>query len=198
MLRSFAAIYRLVYKVGIIGPESTGKSTLAQYLAKRYKGVYIPEYAREYVERKGTTEVSFDEVCEIARHQISLMQRLEVSGLGVSGLEVSGLEVSRLEVSGLGVSGLEVSGLEDVCFFDTELIVTKVWFDYVFDRVPQWLEEAIRRYPMNVYLLTYPDIEWHQDGTRSNGSDEKRMELFKRYEAEIQALDIPYYIIRHN
>ena len=152
-----------MYKVGIIGPESSGKSTLARYLAKRYHGVLIPEYAREYVEQKGTTEVTFDELCAIAKHQIEELENLSSS----------------------------------LYFFDTELIVTKVWFDYAFGRVPEWLNENIHRFPMDVYLLTYPDIAWVPDPARSNGSDAIRKELFDRYEAEIQALDIPYYIIRH-
>ena len=56
-----------MYKVGIIGPESTGKSTLARELAEQFKGTYVPEYAREYVERKGRKQLTYDEVCEIAR-----------------------------------------------------------------------------------------------------------------------------------
>ena len=152
-----------MYKVGIIGPESSGKSTLARYLAKRYSGVLIPEYAREYVEQKGTTDVTFDELCAIAKHQIEELENLSSS----------------------------------LYFFDTELIVTKVWFDYAFGCVPEWLNENIHRFPMDVYLLTYPDIAWVPDPARSNGSDAIRKELFDRYEAEIQALDIPYYIIRH-
>ena len=87
---------------------------------------------------------------------------------------------------------------EAVVFFDTELIVTKVWFDYAFGRVPEWLEEAVKEYPMDVYLLTYPDTPWVPDQARSNGSDEIRMELFNRYEREIQATDVPYYIIKHD
>ena len=126
----------------------------------------MPEYARTYVERKGTTEVSFDELCHIARHQIEEMEQIAKSQ-------------------------------EPVVFFDTELIVTKVWFDYAFGRVPEWLEKAIKTYPMDVYLLTYPDLPWVADSARSNGSDAIRKELFDRYEAEIQALDIPYYIIKH-
>ena len=157
------------YKVGIIGPEASGKSTLAKYLSKRYRGFYVPEYAREYVEKKGSTEVTWDELCDIARHQIE-----ELSSLP---------HREEAEVS--------------LYFFDTELIVTKVWFDYAFGRVPQWLEEAIRRYPMDVYLLTYPDLPWTQDGTRYNGSDAIRKELFDRYEQEIQRSGIPYYIIKH-
>ena len=58
------------YKVGIIGPESTGKSVLAKYLAKRYGGVLVTEYARTYVEKKGSTEISYEELCAIARKQI--------------------------------------------------------------------------------------------------------------------------------
>ena len=156
------------YKVGIIGPESTGKSTLAKYLSARYKGTCVPEYAREYVARKGTTNVTWDELCEIAKHQIEELDNI----------------VNRQSSS-------------RKYFFDTELIVTKVWFDYAFGRVPEWLNEAILRYPMDVYLLCKPDIPWVPDPTRSNGSDAIRQELFKRYEAEIQALDIPYYIIEH-
>ena len=50
---------------------------------------------------------------------------------------------------------------------------------------------------MDVYLLCAPDIPWIPDPVRYNGSDAIRQELFERYEREIQALDIPYYIIRH-
>lgn len=37
-----------ILKIAIIGPESTGKSTMAQYLADHYNTVWVPEYAREY------------------------------------------------------------------------------------------------------------------------------------------------------
>ena len=37
-------------KVAITGPESTGKSTLSQQLAAHYNTVWVPEYARTYVE----------------------------------------------------------------------------------------------------------------------------------------------------
>ena len=159
-----------MFKVGIIGPESTGKSTLAKYLAKRYKGTCVPEYARTYIECKGTQEVSYDELCDIAKHQIEEIENISRQPSAVR---------------------------NQLYFFDTELIVTKVWFDYAFGRVPEWLNEAIERLPMDVYLLTYPDLPWKPDPTRYNGSDEMRRELYERYKAEIEALNIPYYIITH-
>lgn len=159
-----------MFRVGIIGPESTGKSSLSRYLSKRYKGVLVPEYAREYIARRiesgESKEVSYDQLCEIAKHQINEMERL-------------------------------ANEQPQLVFFDTELIITKVWFDYAFGRVPEWLDVAIEKYPMDAYLLTKPDIPWQADPTRYNGSDAMRQELFERYESEIQALDIPYYIITH-
>lgn len=37
-------------RVALLGAESTGKSTLAQALAARYRTVWVPEYLREFVE----------------------------------------------------------------------------------------------------------------------------------------------------
>jgi NadR type nicotinamide-nucleotide adenylyltransferase len=35
-------------KIAVVGPESTGKSTMSAYLAKHYNTVWVPEYARDY------------------------------------------------------------------------------------------------------------------------------------------------------
>jgi NadR type nicotinamide-nucleotide adenylyltransferase len=40
-----------IKKIAITGPESTGKSTLARQLAIHYKTVWVPEYARTYIEK---------------------------------------------------------------------------------------------------------------------------------------------------
>lgn len=175
MNRTPYTLHHTPFKVGIIGPESTGKSTLARYLARRYKGTYVPEYAREYVERKGSTHVTWDELCEIAHHQIEQIKSLTGE---------AGLTVKRSH--------------NEVVFFDTELIVSKIWFSYAFGRIPEWLNDAIRTYPMDFYLLTKPDIPWIPDPARENGSDTIRQELFDRYEAEIQALNIPYFVVEHD
>jgi len=37
-------------KVVVTGPESTGKSTLSELLAKYFDAIWLPEYAREYLE----------------------------------------------------------------------------------------------------------------------------------------------------
>ena len=151
-------------RIGIIGAESTGKTRLAKQLAEKYHGTYVPEYAREYVEKKGTTEVTYEELCEIARYQIEELEKQP----------------------------------EGLYIFDTELIITKVWFDYAFGHWPEWLDKAIKDYPMDVYIILYPDIPWVPDKARSNGSDAIRLELFERYKKEVEALGIEYYLVKHN
>ncbi len=40
-----------IKKIAIVGPESTGKSTMSAYLADHYQTVWVPEYARGYCEK---------------------------------------------------------------------------------------------------------------------------------------------------
>ncbi len=39
-------------RIGIVGPESTGKTTLCELLAKHYSTEFVPEAARKYLENK--------------------------------------------------------------------------------------------------------------------------------------------------
>ena len=39
--------------VSIVGPESTGKTTLTKSLSEHYKTTWVPEYAREYLTNLG-------------------------------------------------------------------------------------------------------------------------------------------------
>ena len=162
------------FKIGIIGPESTGKSTLATYLAHRYDGVLVPEYARDYMEKRARASAyTYEDVVNIARVQVQELQEWQ------SGIDETISKGHR----------------QDVVVFDTELIITKVWFLHKFGSCPDFVEEALRAYPMDVYLLCYPDMEWIPDPVREN--PDIREYLFNWYEREIQALGIPYYIIRH-
>jgi NadR type nicotinamide-nucleotide adenylyltransferase len=58
-----------VLKIAITGPESTGKSQLAEELAAHYKTVYVKEYAREYIDRLDQPYTQND-ILEIAKGQI--------------------------------------------------------------------------------------------------------------------------------
>ena len=164
-----------MFRVGIIGPESTGKSTLASYLAHRYGGVLVQEYAREYMEKRVCASAyTHEDVVNIAQFQVKQLE----------------------ELSDANAKELPTVHKNEVIFFDTELIITKVWFLHKYGECPAFVEETLREYPMDVYLLCYPDMVWEPDPVRENPNI--REYLFEWYEREIQALNIPYYIIRHD
>ena len=62
-----------MYQIVLTGPESTGKSTLAQALAKQYKTDWIPEYARSYIENLNRPYEESD-LLEIAKGQYQLVE----------------------------------------------------------------------------------------------------------------------------
>ena len=61
-------------KIVLIGPECTGKTTLARALADRLGGVYVPEYSRPYsirVRSEQGRNLTLDDVMPIVRGQIA-------------------------------------------------------------------------------------------------------------------------------
>jgi nicotinamide riboside kinase len=65
-----------VKKVVVIGPESTGKSTLCSMLAAHYNTIWCHEYAREYLLNNGT-DYTYNDLLTIARGQLLLQDEAE-------------------------------------------------------------------------------------------------------------------------
>jgi nicotinamide riboside kinase len=145
----------MIRKIAITGPESVGKSTLSVQLAEHFNGVFVSEFAREYVHNL-KRQYEYDDVVFIARKQCEQYDKF----------------IENQDPT------------DSYVFFDTFLIITKVWFDYVWKRYPSWLDEAIKNRQMDMYLLCSPDIPWQPDPVRENGLI--RYELFERYRHELE------------
>src|SRR5487761_2181882 len=65
----------MLKKIVIIGPESTGKSTLCELLAQYYQTQWVPEFAREYLLRHGKN-YSFEDLLTIAKGQLALEDKI--------------------------------------------------------------------------------------------------------------------------
>jgi NadR type nicotinamide-nucleotide adenylyltransferase len=72
----------MIKKISITGPESTGKSTLAQALAEHYQTVWVPEYARSYLDSLGR-EYTKDDLVEITKGQIKAEDEMEKKASGL-------------------------------------------------------------------------------------------------------------------
>ncbi len=78
-----------------------------------------------------------------------------------------------------------------IIIFDTWLIITKVWFEWVYKKTPLWLEQAIIEHPIDLYLLCKPDIPWEPDPLRENGGEE-RIRLYQQYKSELESRNFKY------
>jgi NadR type nicotinamide-nucleotide adenylyltransferase len=67
-------------RVCLIGPECTGKTTLAEELAAHFGAPWVPEFAREYAERVAR-ELTVDDVEPIARGEMALIDAAPNDGL---------------------------------------------------------------------------------------------------------------------
>lgn len=62
-------------KIVVIGPESTGKSTLCEMLATHYQTQWVREYAREYLLNHGM-DYTFENLLTIAKGQLDGEERI--------------------------------------------------------------------------------------------------------------------------
>ncbi len=103
------------------------------------------------------------------------------------------LKIAQKQISDFCTN--EFSEKNALLFFDTGLIITKVWFKIVYKKVPTFLEDALKRIKVDLYLLCYPDIPWIADGIRENGG-KARVDLFNIYKQEIEYYQSNYIIIK--
>jgi len=146
----------------ITGAESTGKTTLTEGLSSHFNSPYIPEIAREYVE-KLNRKYTFSDVEIIARKQIELFKQL-------------------------------IQSNASYIFIDTWLIVTKIWFEFVYNYVPDWLVKEIKKTKIDLFLVCDIDLPWIYDPVRENGGETRRI-LHEKYIQNINDFNFNYNIV---
>lgn len=167
---------RMVKKVAIIGPESTGKSTLSARLAAHYKTLWVPEYARQYLTAHGNS-YTYDSLLEIAKGQVALEEKyLSKVEQPIPG-EAEGLPANAAANKTAGHEQSE----SPLLFIDTEMYVMKVWSEFVYGKCHQYIiDQAVaRRY--DLYLLCNTDIPWSPDVLREYPDPAPRQQLFRMY-----------------
>lgn len=162
----------MIKKIVIIGPESTGKSTLCEQLAAHYNTVWCPEYAREYLLQNGT-HYTFEDLASIAKGQLALeeayMERARSPKL-------SGIPLRPDHPGGQH----PISGIRPL-FLDTDMYVMKVWCEFVFGQCHRFILDEIVTRKYDLYLLCNTDLPWTKDELREYPDLGTRETLFKMY-----------------
>lgn len=65
----------MIRRIAITGPESSGKSTLAKSLAQHFNTVYVPEFARQYLNDLNRP-YNYNDIEFIAKQQMKLEEKL--------------------------------------------------------------------------------------------------------------------------
>jgi nicotinamide riboside kinase len=168
-----------VLKIILTGPESSGKSTMAQALATALGAPLVPEFARSYLAHLGRP-YRCDDLPTIARGQQAWEDWFADNRLIINEKEPKTL----------------------IC--DTDWTVIQVWEEYKFG--VRSSEFGVRSSPLSdsklrtpnsrtrFYFLCAPDIPWQPDPQREHPHE--RAQLFEHYERLLRHENLPYHILR--
>ena len=176
-------------KIVVIGPESTGKSTLTQLLAQHYKTEWCAEYAREYLTTHGT-EYTFEDLLTIAKGQVELEDSYQL-------LVVSDKKKTNNSPLITNNSPLTTNN-SPLLFIDTDMYVMKVWCEYVFGKCHPYIYEQIAQRKYDLYLLCNIDLPWVRDELREYPDEGPRRELYAIYKEILQNQPVPWVDISGN
>ena len=173
----------MIRKVVIIGPESTGKSTLCELLAQHYGMQWCPEFAREYLLTNGK-EYDFDDLLTIAKGQLAMED--EYAALVNSQWSMVN------ERTWVNPHSLHTTKKPPLLFVDTDMYVMKVWCEYVFQKCHQFILDEIVNRKYDLYLLCNTDLPWVKDDLREYPDEANRRELFAIYKDILINQNVPW------
>lgn len=154
-----------IIKIVLYGPESTGKTTLAKALAAHFNTIWIPEFARDYLQEKWDKRrelCTIDDLLPIAKGQI------------------------RLENEGL-------KRANQWMFCDTNVLTTAVYSQIYYNTCDDALLEAAKKNQYDLYLLTAIDVPWEKDDLRDKPNE--REMLLEQFKNALDTYQLPYILI---
>lgn len=151
----------------MIGPESTGKSSLCEQLAVHFNTYWCPEYARQYLLEKGKN-YQYEDLLTIAKSQIELEEKLAQQASAEN---------------------------KDFLFIDTDMYVMKVWSEYVFGKCHNFILDQIVQRKYDYYFLANIDLPWTPDELREYPDEKPRIELFHIYKDLLENQPTPWSLI---
>ncbi|MBN3859059.1 AAA family ATPase [Neisseriaceae bacterium PsAf] len=155
-----------IQPITLIGPESTGKTTLCEILAPRYNTVYVPEYLREYSQKKWDEEqkpCSWEDMPLVLKGQLKGEEKYN-------------------------------SLANKFIFLDTNPLTLYIYSHIYFQKAPEEIIQACLNRPSNeYYLLTDVDVPWEFDVLRDRPND--REYIFDLMQQELLRRKLPFSII---
>jgi len=139
-----------IIKIAVVGPESTGKSTMSAFLANHYRTVWVPEFARGYCE-KLTEPPTWDDEVNMFYGQLALEAEFLPQANKLLICDTTFLTVKIWSDYTFGRSPQEVLD---------ELLVHRYHFYLLLDIDLPWEEDPLRDFPhMREHFMEV----WHKE-----------------------------------
>lgn len=156
-------------KIVLFGPESSGKTTLCKQLAEHYNTLWVPEYAREYLQKKWDT---IQKVCEPE----------DLLPIAIGQMELENKYARKAN---------------KVLFCDTDLLETKVYSEVYYQGFcDPLLNKYALKNQYDLYFLTYIDTPWEADDLRDKPNE--RQELFRAFEMALEENNRIFVLLQGN
>lgn len=155
-------------KIVLIGPESTGKTTLARHLAEHFDTAWVREYLREFSEeklKKNNKKVEKSDNYTLVKNQISLENEA-------------------------------IQKANNFLFCDTNFVQTMIYSELYFGEKDDFFDECLKNLKYDLYLLTEIDVEWEEDGIRD--APFERENHYKYFKKRLTELNKPFIEISGN
>ena len=135
-----------IIKIVLVGPESTGKSTVASELAKHFDTVWVKEYLRDFAEEKYSKnkDLVYSDNLLIANGQLELEQEA-------------------------------IENANRFIFCDTDILQTVVYSFEYYNKVQTTLKKRLKINNTELYILLNLDVEWKEDPQRDKPDDRERI-----------------------
>lgn len=159
-----------IKRIVVIGPESTGKSTLCTQLAAQYNTLWCPEYARAHLLEHGM-QYTYEDLLLIAKAQWALDERITAEAAQKNAPFV---------------------------FIDTDMYVMKVWCEFVFGKCHSWIVRRAAEQRPSMYLLCNTDLPWVKDELREYPDLLTRQKLFLQYKDIVLNSGVPWALVSGN
>lgn len=147
-------------KVVVIGPESTGKSTLSEQLAAHYRTVWVPEYARQYLEELPRPYEQHD-LLTIAEGQLALEDKMAEQANRVLICDTDLHVIKVWSEHKYGTSDPRILEYITARPYDLYLLT---YIDIAWEEDPQreYPDPAMREYFYNIYkdLVSASGVPW--------------------------------------
>ena len=155
-------------RTGIVGPESSGKTTISRALAAWYGCSWVEEYARAYLS--------------------DLYRGAEESDL----LLIATCQRQKEEAATAAAKRRK----DKLLISDTTQLVMHIWGMYQYGRSHSWIRQAFVEEEYNLQLLCSPDFPWVADPLRELPELSARQQVFDMYEEALQQQNRDYVVLR--